>query len=77
VKVWPPIVSVPERDCVCVLAVARNVTVPSPFPLEPPVIVSQLVLLLTAVQVHPAMDVTPTEPVPPAVGTVCDDEASV
>ena len=52
-NVWPPIVSVPVRGCVDVLAVALNVTVPLPLPLAPPVTVSQLVSLLTAVQRAP------------------------
>lgn len=64
VNVWPPIVTVPVRDCVAELAVALNVTVPPPVPLAPPVTVSQLVLLLTAVQLQPVPAVTLVSPVP-------------
>ena len=65
-KLCPAIVSVPVRELVLLLAAALNATVPLPLPLAPPVTVSQDVLLLTPVHAHPAGDVTPVEPVPPA-----------
>ena len=54
----PPIVSVPVRDAPA-LAATLNVVVPLPVPLAPPVIVSQ-VSLLVAVQLQPAAVVTAT-----------------
>jgi hypothetical protein len=54
-------VSVVDRVLVPVFAVALNVTVPSPLPLAPPVIVSQLAGLL-AVQAHPVPAATFTDP---------------
>ena len=68
-KLCPAIVRVPVREVVLLLAAALNATVPLPLPLAPPVTVSQDVLLLTPVHAHPASDVTPVEPVPPAAGT--------
>ena len=67
-KLCPPIVSVPVRELVLLLAAALNATVPLPLPLAPPVTVSHDVLLLTPVHAHPAGDVTPVEPVPPPAG---------
>jgi hypothetical protein len=46
-------------------AATENVAVPLPLPLAPPVIVRKP-LLLTAVQVQPAVVVTLTEPAPAA-----------
>lgn len=60
-KVFPATVSVPERDDVDVFACAENETEPAPDPLAPAVTVSQVVLLF-AVQVHPAPAVTLTDP---------------
>jgi len=60
---------VPVRELVLLLAAALNATVPLPLPLAPAVTVSHDVLLLTPVHAHPAGDVTPVEPVPPAAGT--------
>ena len=57
VTVWPATVRVPVRSLVALLAVALNVTVPLPDPLEPPLILSQPVLLV-AVQPHPPAAVT-------------------
>ena len=57
------------RGCVAVFAVALNATVPLPFPLAPLVMVSQVVLLLTAVQVQPVMAVTLVDPTPPLDAT--------
>ena len=50
--VWPATVRVPVRSLGAVLAVALNVTVPLPVPLEPPLILSQPALLV-AVHPHP------------------------
>ena len=63
-------VTVPVRDCVDVLPVALNVTVPLPLPLAPPVTVSQPVLLLTAVQLQPVPAFTVVVPVPPPATTL-------
>ena len=68
VKVFPAIVSVPERDVVPVLAVAENATVPFPVPLAPDVIDSHDTLSVV-VHVQPAATVTVTEPVPPDAPT--------
>jgi hypothetical protein len=57
VNVWLPIVTVPVRNCVAVLAVALNVTWPLPLPLPVPETVNQPALL-TAVHAHPAPAVT-------------------
>jgi hypothetical protein len=62
VNVWPPIVSVPERELVLVLADADQLTDPLPVPLAG-VQVNQVVALLDAVQPQPAPAVTLTEPV--------------
>jgi len=48
------------------LGAALKATVPFPLPLGEPVTVSQVVLLLTAVHVHPPAAVTVVDPVPPA-----------
>ena len=58
VTVWPATVRVPVRSVDDGLAVALNVTVPSPLPLAPPLMVSQAALLVAA-QVHPPGAVTP------------------
>ena len=55
--VWPATVNMPLRCDVEGLAVALNVTVPLPLPLAPPLMVSQVALLL-AVHVHPVAAVT-------------------
>ena len=65
VNVWPPIVAVPLRGCVAVLAVAVRFTVPLPVPVAPLVTVSHDVLLLTAVHEHPVGAVTLVDIVPP------------
>jgi hypothetical protein len=65
VKVWPAIVALPTRGCDVVLAETDMFTVPLPFPLAPLVIVSQLVLLLTAVQAQPVSTDTTVDAVPP------------
>ena len=57
VTVWPATVRLPVRSLVALLAVALNVTVPLPDPLEPPLILSQPALLV-AVQPHPPAAVT-------------------
>ena len=62
----PPMVMVPARVVVAVLAAALNPTLPLPVPLAPEVTVSQDVLLLTAVHAHVLPAVTATLPVPPA-----------
>jgi hypothetical protein len=62
VKVLPAIVSVPVRDPAPVFAPTLYVTVPLPFPFEPPVTDSQLVFVV-AVQMQPALAVTATVPV--------------
>ena len=73
-NVWPPIVSVPVRELVLVLAVADQVTDPLPVPLAGEH-VSQLVALLVAVQPQPAPVVTLTAPVPaPEPGFATDGE---
>jgi len=63
VKVWPAIVSVPDRGPAG-LAAAEKLTWPLPLPLAPAVTVSQDALL-DEVHAHPAAVVTPTWPVPP------------
>ena len=68
VKVWPPMVSVPERDPP-VVAAAVYWTVPLPLPLAPDVIVIHGALLV-AVHAQPAAAVTATLPVPPAGATL-------
>jgi hypothetical protein len=68
-NVLPPIVSVPLRGDVEVLAVTEKPTVPLPDPGVPDVTMSQPMLLELAVHAHPAAVVTPTLPVPPAAGS--------
>ena len=62
VKVCPPIVIVPVRDVVPVLAATLYATVPLPLPVAPLVIVIHDALLV-AVQLQLAPLVTPTVPV--------------
>jgi hypothetical protein len=62
VNVWPAIVRIPVRELVLVLAVADQLTDPSPVPLAG-VQVNQVVALLDPVQPQPAPAVTLTEPV--------------
>jgi hypothetical protein len=62
-------VMVPVRCAVLAFAAALKLTVPLPLPDAPAVTVNQLVLLLTAVQAHPASAVTLVEPVPPLATT--------
>jgi hypothetical protein len=76
VKVCPPIVIVPDRVDAFGFAAALKLTLPLPVPVAPAVTVNQLVLLLTAVHVQPAGDVTDVEPVPPPATTDCDVGAS-
>ena len=71
VNVWPPIVSVPVRGPLLVLAAALKLTVPLPLPLAPDVIVSQASLLV-AVHAQPPPP-SRHRPVPPAAG---DDGSS-
>jgi hypothetical protein len=63
-KLWVPIVIVPVRALVVVLAATVYATVPVPVP-ELGVTVSQL-LSLASVQLHPDVVVTVKLPVPPA-----------
>jgi hypothetical protein len=65
VTVCPAMVSVPVRGDVAVFAAIENVTVSSPAPLTPEVIVSQKSWLV-AVQLHAAAVVTVALPEPPA-----------
>jgi hypothetical protein len=65
-------VSVPARVVPFGFAAALKLTGPLPLPVAPAVTVSQLVLLLTAVQEHPVGEVTVVDPVPPAATTDCD-----
>jgi uncharacterized membrane protein len=67
-KVCPATVIVPVRAGP-VLAAAEKLTVPSPLPLAPAVMVIQASLLV-AVQVQPAAAVTLVEPAPPAAAMV-------
>jgi hypothetical protein len=71
VKVWPSIVSVPERASP-ELEATLYCTVPLPLPLPADVIVSQEALLI-AVQLQPPALVTPTLPVPPPAGAFALD----
>jgi hypothetical protein len=71
VTVSPATVSRPVAGEDVTFFEAKYVTVPLPDPLAPPVIVSQVVLLV-AVQLHPVPAVTLTENVPPAAGMDCD-----
>ena len=66
VKVWPPIVSAPDRGAP-ELAATLYCTVPLPVPLAPDVIVSQGALL-AAVHEQPSPALTVTLPVPPLTG---------
>jgi hypothetical protein len=63
VKVWPAMVSVPERGVPVGLAANEYPTVPIPLPDAPEVTVSHTALL-TAVQEHPAEAATKRETVP-------------
>jgi hypothetical protein len=75
-NVWPAIASVPLRELVLELAVTDHVTVPLPLPLAG-VQVSQLVALLDAVHVQPAVVVTVTVPLPiPEPGLAPDAESA-
>lgn len=65
-KVWPLIVSVPDR-AELEFAAALYWTVPFPDPLPPDVTLSHGALLL-AVHPHPEPAVTATLPVPPPAG---------
>jgi hypothetical protein len=65
VKVFPAIVIVPVLEELPEFKATEKFAVPFPEPLLPEVIVIQA-SLLTAVQLHPFKDVTPTLPVPPA-----------
>ena len=65
VIVWPAIVMVPVRTAPAFDA-TLYMTVPFPVPDAPLTTVIQLALL-TAVQLHPAVAVTATEPLPPAL----------
>src|SRR5260370_566473 len=67
VNVCPAAVSVPERAGP-EFGATEKLTVPLPAPLAPAVIVIQLTLL-TAIQLHPAPDVTVTDPGPPPAPT--------
>ena len=69
VNVWPPIVTVPVRDCVAVLAVTLNVTRALPCPIPLPRTVNQLALL-TAVHAHVLPAVTLVNPDPRPEPTV-------
>jgi hypothetical protein len=64
VKVIPAMVNVPTRLAVALFAETKYVTLPSPLPVAPDTILIQPTLL-TAVQEHPAGEVTPTEAFPP------------
>lgn len=64
VNVLPAIVSVADLATVVVLAAAVNPTLPVPVPLAPVAIVTHDAPLV-AVQLHPAVVVTVTAPVPP------------
>jgi hypothetical protein len=75
VKACPPIVIVPERLVVVVLAAALKLTVPLPEPLAPAVTVSQLALLV-AVHAQPVPAVTFVLPVPPVAATFAADDDS-
>jgi hypothetical protein len=70
VNVLPATVSVPMRWTPLGFAETLKLVVPPPLPLAPDVIVSQPLLLLVAVQVHPARAVTDVDPVPPVAAIV-------
>jgi hypothetical protein len=59
----PPIVSVAERLTLSVLGAAVKVTVPDPLPVGVPMVTHDAPLV--AVQLHPASEVSETEPAPP------------
>jgi len=61
VKIWPATFSVPVREAVLVLAVADQVSVPSPVPLTG-VQVSQLGAVLDGVQLQPGSALTLSVP---------------
>lgn len=63
-KLLPAIVSVADRDCVVVLDAAVNPTLPEPVPVAPLVIVTHDAPF-DALQLHPAIVVTVTVPLPP------------
>lgn len=65
VTAWPATVSTPERDWVFGFAVNEYVTVPEPVPLAP-LVIDIHDTALEAVQLHPAVVVTVTVPVPAA-----------
>ena len=71
VTAWPATVSVPMRWAVEVLVAALKVTVPLPFPLAPPLMVSQAALLV-AVQAQPLAAVTAVVDDPAAAASVRD-----
>jgi hypothetical protein len=76
VKVLPPIVSVPVRVVVVVLAATAYDTVPVPLPDAPALIVIHASLLV-AVQAHPVAAVTVTVPDEPAATALADAGAIV
>ena len=76
VKARPPIVIVPVRLVVAVLADALKLTAPLPEPLAPAVTVSQLALLV-AVHAQPVPAETFVLPVPPVAATFAEDDDSV
>ena len=67
-KVWPPMVSVPERAAP-VLAADVKLTVPLPVPDAPAVTVSQGTFAIAVHVQVPADAVTPTDPEPPVSAT--------
>jgi hypothetical protein len=69
VTAWPATVNVPTRCAVAVFAVASKVTVPLPFPVAPPLMVSQAASLV-AVQAHPVVAATAAVDEPAAAGSV-------
>ena len=69
VTAWPATVSTPERDCEVAFAATEYETVPDPVPLAPDVIDIQDTAL-EAFQAQPAVVVTETLPVPPAVAAL-------
>jgi hypothetical protein len=71
VNVWPPIVRIPVRELVLLLADADQVTEPLPVPLAGAQ-VNQVVALLDAVQLQPAPAVALTEPVLAAESGLAD-----
>jgi hypothetical protein len=73
-NVCPAIVTVPERAAV--VGATVSLTVPSPEPLDPDVIVTQLTLLV-AVHAHPAAAVTLTATSPPLASNCCPCEPMV